>query len=72
MLVQLCSPSFLPSSIILFLFSLFFNLRTVPEVWGKWKEGVEQKEKKGERESAEIFYRGLWEPTDKGLHLNPS
>lgn len=33
-----------------------------------------KRKKKGERErrEREIFYRGLWEPTDKGLHLNPS
>lgn len=51
MLVQLCFPSFLPSSIILFPFAFFFfSPSTIPEVWGKWKEGVEQKKKRKKRD----------------------
>ncbi len=71
-LVQLCFPSFLPFSIILFPFVFFFFLTALSLRYSDMERGSGAKKKREKEKRAEIFYRGLWEPTDKGLHLNPS
>lgn len=49
--------------------SFFFSL---PALSLRYRGNGKREWSKRERQRAEIFYRGLWEPTDKGLHLNPS
>lgn len=60
-LVQVCFLFYHPPSSL----SLFSPSQPHPYGMGDGR-------RKKKKEKADRFYRGLWEPTDKGLHLNPS